>query len=305
MKAGYELDIQHLKYFVAAASEGNFTRAAEKLYVSQSAISKMVKSLEEELGVTLFDRSSKHIKLTDAGEILFSRAQAMIKSFESLIAELDDLMELKKGNLHIGLPPMAGAQFFPKVIQEFHQKYPNIQIQLVEDGAVKIENDVKTGALDLGVVVLPVKDTLFHSFSFVCEPLMLVAHPSHRLSGRQSVRLAELENESFILFRKDFALHDRIISECLQAGFQPKVINESSQWDFISEMVTANLGIALLPETICRQINQKKISIIPLIEPIIPWHLGIIWRKDRYLSFAAREWIRLTQLLIKQDHKCC
>lgn len=194
---------------------------------------------------------------------------------------------------------MVGSRFFPKVIQAFHKKYPNITVQLVEDGAKKVERDVGNGTLDLGVVVLPVSEELFHTFSFVNENLMLLTHPDHRLSKKESISLSELAHESFILFGKDFALHDRIIRECVRSGFQPDIIYESSQWDFISEMVVANLGVALLPETICKQVNRKEVSIIPLTEPRIPWNLGIIWRKDRYLSFAAREWIRCTQLFME------
>jgi len=285
---------------VAVASEGSFTRAAQKLYVSQPTVSKMVRNLEEELGVTLFDRSGKQVKLTDAGEIIHSTAQNMIKSFQNVSSELDDLMQLKKGSIHIGLPPMVGSRFFPQVIQKYRQKYPDIRIQLVEDGAVKIENDVQSGALDLGVVVLPVNENLFDSFSIVNENLMLLTHPTHLLSKRDSVKLGELEQEPFILFRRDFALHDRIVTECVKTGFHPDIVYESSQWDFISEMVIAKLGVALLPETICRQVNQDQVAIIPLVDPVIPWNLGVIWRKDRYLSFAAREWIRFTKKLLKQ-----
>lgn len=113
----------------------------------------------------------------------------------------------------------------------------------------------------------------------------------HRLDGAQNVPLKELAEEEFVLFREDFALHDRIISECVKAGFQPKVVYESSQWDLISRMVAAGMGIALLPETICRDMDRSRIAVIPLTEPVIPWQLGMIWRRDRYLSFAAREWI--------------
>ncbi|MGE6256489.1 cidABC operon transcriptional activator CidR [Heyndrickxia sporothermodurans] len=293
------MDIQHLKYFVAVATEGNFTKAAQKLYVSQPTISKMVKSIEDELGVILFDRTGKQAKLTDAGEIILVQAQNIIKSFENLSLELDDLMSLKTGSIQIGLPPMVGARFFPKIIQEFHKEYPNITVQLVEDGAKKVERDVGNGTLDLGVVVLPTNEEQFHTFSFVNERLMLLTHPNHPLSKKESATLLDLKQESFILFRKDFALHERIITECVRVGYHPHVINESSQWDFISEMVAANLGIALLPETICRQVDRNQIAVIPLIEPIIPWHLGIIWRKDRYLSYAAREWIRFTQMFME------
>ncbi|MBP3038610.1 LysR family transcriptional regulator [Bacillaceae bacterium Marseille-Q3522] len=289
------MDIQHLQYFVAVVKYGSFTKAAQALFVTQPTISKMIKSIEEELGVTLFDRSGRNVKLTDAGKIIYSQAFIIIKSFHNLSSEIDDLIHLKTGNIHIGLPPMVGSRFFPKIIQEFHYHYPNISIQLVEDGAKKIEQDVADGTLDLGVVVLPTNDSLFHTYSFVKENLVVIIHPNHPLSARNSFTITDFEHVPFILYRKDFTLHDRIMNECERSGYKPKIIAESSQWDFIGEMVAANLGIALLPAPIAREIKPNRVKIVPLADPVIPWHLAIIWRKDRYLSFAAREWIRFTQ----------
>jgi DNA-binding transcriptional LysR family regulator len=289
------LDIRQMQVLIEVARLRSFTKAAEALYITQPSISKTIKAMEEELGVVLFDRVGKKIELTDAGQIIVTQAQQIVTSFQNLMAELDDLRNLKKGHLRIGLPPMVGASFFPKVIGEFHQRYPDITIQLFEDGAKKVEQDVASGALDVGVVVLPTVEAELSCFPFVEEKLNLVVHPTHPLAERESAELAELAQDGFVLFREDFTLHDRIIGECAKAGFQPHVIYESSQWDLISEMVAVGLGITLLPETICREIDDEGVRIIPLVKPVIPWKLGIVWRDDRYLSFATREWIRFAQ----------
>jgi len=289
------MDIRHLQYFVEVARAGSFTKAAQNLYVTQPTISKMVKTIEDELGVALLDRSGKRMELTDAGEVIFRQAETIVKSFEQLSTELDDLMQLKKGHVRIGLPPMVGSHFFPKIIGAFRDRYPLVTIHLVEDGAKKIEAAVGDGSLDIGVVVLPTDEEKFHSFSFVNEPLMVLLHPANPLAGRDRLSLTELAQESFVLFREDFALHDRIIAECVRSGFQPRIVCESSQWDFIREMVAANLGVTLLPEPICRGLDESRVRAVPLTEQTIPWHLGIIWRKDRYMSFAAKEWLRFTK----------
>lgn len=289
------MDIRQMQVLIEVARLRSFTKAAEALYITQPTISKTIKAMEEELGVVLFDRVGKKIELTDAGQIIATQAQQIVTSFHNLMAELDDLRNLKKGHLRIGLPPMVGASFFPKVIGEFHQRYPDITIQLFEDGAKKVEQDVAGGLLDVGVVVLPTVEAELSSFPFVEEKLNLVVHPSHPLAERESAELAELAQDGFVLFREDFTLHGRIIGECAKAGFQPHVIYESSQWDLISGMVAVGLGITLLPETICREIDDEGVRIIPLVKPIIPWKLGIVWRDDRYLSFATREWIRFAQ----------
>lgn len=296
------MDIKHMLYVLEVARWKSFTKASEALHLTQPTISKMIKNLEDELGVEVFIRKGKRVELTDTGRVIADHAQYICKSFENLTAELNDLTQLSKGLIRIGLPPMVGAHFFPHVMSQFRDKYPGLIIQMVEDGSKSIEAEVGNGSLDMGVVLMPSNPLLFDSFSFVDKSLKLIVHPSHVLAGREEAALVELAQDSFILFREDFALHDRIIKECQRAGFEPHVIYESSQWDFISEMVAANLGIAMLPETVCAALDPNRVRVLSLIDPVIPWQLAMIWRKDGYLSFAAREWIRFTQgMLAKSD----
>jgi DNA-binding transcriptional LysR family regulator len=97
------------------------------------------------------------------------------------------------------------------------------------------------------------------------------------------------------MFREDFTLHHLIIEHCKAAGYEPRIVFESSQWDFMTEMVAAKYGITLLPEGICKQLNPTRFATVPVVQPAIPWRLSMIWRKDKYLSFAAREWIRFME----------
>jgi DNA-binding transcriptional LysR family regulator len=292
------MDIRHMQYVLEVDRWGSFTKAAQALHITQPTISKMIKNLEDELGVELFVRYGKRVELTDAGQVIVQHAQHIVKSFENMGSELNDLTHLSKGLIRMGLPPMAGAKFFPTVMSRFRERYPGVVIHMVEDGSKPIEAEVGVGSLDMGVVLLPVNPAVFDSFSFVDENLKLVVHPSHPLADREKAALVELAHDSFILFREDFALHDRIIEECKRAGFEPRVLYESSQWDFISEMVAANLGIAMLPETVCANLDPSRVRAIDLVDPVIPWKLAMIWRKTGYLSFAAREWIRFTKQIL-------
>jgi len=294
------LDMRHLQYFLEVAHWKSFTKAAQALYITQPTISKMIKNLEEELGVVLFDRIGRRIELTDAGAVLLTQAQHMVKSFEEMTSHLDELMKVQRGRIRIGLPPMVGSNFFPQVIGKFREQYPGITLQLFEYGSKKVEAEVGAGELDIGVILLPTNEELFDFYSFVKQRLMLVVHSSHPLAEKEEASLMDLKDESFLLFHEDFALHDRIIAECERLGFFPNVVYKSSQWDFITEMAAANLGIALLPEAICRELDTRRLRTIPLTKPAIPWHLAMIWRKDSYLSFAAREWIAFTQSMLRQ-----
>lgn len=290
----YILDIKHLQYFIEVSNFNSFSRAADHLFITQPTISKMIKNLESELGVALFDRSRKQLALTDAGLIILEQAKLIDKAFKNLETELDNLTGLKKGHIRIGLPPIFNAHDFLKIVGSFHEKYPGITFQLVEDGSKKIEEDVGKNLLDVGIIVLPTKNELFNHFSFMEEDLKLILHPSHPLAEREEVQLAELANESFILFNKDFVLNDRIILSCNNVGFNPHIISESSQQSFIEEMVSFKLGISLLPESICDNLN-KNIKSVKVVNPSISWNLAIIWGKDQYFSYAAKEWLKFTK----------
>ncbi|WP_409343554.1 LysR substrate-binding domain-containing protein [Paenibacillus sp. MBLB4367] len=295
------MDIRHLQYFVEVARHRSFTKAAQSLYVTQPTISKMIRNLEEEMGIVLFERIGKQVALTDAGSMLLPEAQAMVASFGQMTSHMDDLTGFRKGRIRIGLPPMVGASFFPSVLGQFRSRYPGIALQLYEYGAKKVEADVESGELDIGVVLLPTHEDIFDYYPIAKQKLMLVVHPSHPLAERQQASLRELKDEPFLLFSEDFALHDRIIAECERSGYEPNVLYKSSQWDFIGEMAAVGLGIALLPELICAELNPARIRIVPLADPVIPWHPAMIWRKDRYVPLAAREWIRFTQTVLQAD----
>jgi DNA-binding transcriptional LysR family regulator len=287
------LDIKHLQYFIEVTKFNSFSRAADHLFISQPTISKMIKNLEEELGVELFDRSRKQVTLTDAGRVILEQAKLIDKAFKNLQLELDNLLGLKKGHIRIGLPPIFNAHHFLSIMGSFHEKYPGITYELVEDGSKKIAEEVNSNLLDVGVIVLPTQEELFDHFSFMEEDMKLLVPALHPLAERETVNLTELKNESFILYNKDFVLNDLIISSCNRVGFYPHTISESSQRSFIEEMVASKLGISLLPESICSGLN-KHVKALKVINPSISWNLAIIWKKNQNLSYAAKEWLEYT-----------
>jgi DNA-binding transcriptional LysR family regulator len=124
---------------------------------------------------------------------------------------------------------------------------------------------------------------------------MLIVNANHPLASKSNIKLQDLRGESFILFREGFALHDRVRDACISEGFEPDIVYESGQWDFIGEMVASNLGIAFLPETVCNKLDPAKVAVIQEIEPNIHWNLAIIWRKNNYISHAARGWIEFVR----------
>ena len=286
------MDIRHLTYFIEVAKYKSFTKAAKSLHLSQSTLSKVVKSLEEELNVELIDRSAKNIELTEAGEIILAEGEIIMESLNDLSTNLYDLMNLKKGKIKIGIPPIIGFLFFPKIIKEFNNLYPDIKIKLFEEDSKKVKQEVKDGTLDLGVVMQPVDEKEFDVIPFVDGELSLFVHKSHPLAQRENVAMRELHNETFILFKREFAIHEIIIQECLKAGFRPEIAYESSQWDFISGMIGENLGISIFPKPVAKKVDQDLIKAIPIDNPIFPWNLGFISKKKKSASPSVREFVQ-------------
>ncbi|MDQ7097114.1 LysR family transcriptional regulator [Desulfosporosinus sp. PR] len=295
------MDIRQLVYFAEVVKRKGFSKAGESLHITQPTISKMIKSLEDELGLTLLERSTKKVELTDIGEVVYKHALHVVQSLESLEAELDDVRQVQKGHIRMGLLPMIGYNFISRIIAEFQKLHPQITIQILENGAREVEHCIAEGDIDLGIVVLPVSEAAFECLPVVEEHLKLVVHPTHRLASCKEIHLEELKDETFIFYPQDFALYYHIKEACLKAGFQPNVLYESSQWDFISEMVADNLGIAFLPDSICPNLDSTRIKVIPLASPGIPRHLAFIWRRNAYLKFAAREFISFAKSRLR-DH---
>ena len=290
------MDIRQLEYFVEVAKQLSFTRAATTLHISQPSLSKAIQNMEADLGVPLFYRSSKQLELTDAGQITLANAQHIINAFENLYTELTDIMELKKGKLRIGIPPIVGAEFFSKLITAYKEHYPFIEIALTEVGSKSIRTKIDQGELDIGLVCSATSpNEQLETMPFLNDPLHAIVHEDHPLAHREKIHLSELKDAPFIMYRNDFVLYDRIIEECSKNDFFPIIACETSQKDLFIEMVQAKLGVALLPQKIAEKIPYSTIKVIPFYEQPIDLELGISWRRNKYLPSAVREFIRLAE----------
>jgi DNA-binding transcriptional LysR family regulator len=289
------VDILHLKYFVEVAKQKNFTKASQILLVSQPSISKMIKSLEDELNVTLLDRSERQINLTDAGVVVYEQALNILQSVEDVYTSVNELVQIKKGTIKLGLMPTTGVLLFPNVLAGFKKEYPQIDIQMVEYSAKQLNHKVEQGEIDLGITVLPINSELFETIPLLSEELVVLVDLEHWLAEKESVRLTDLKKESFILLTEDYALHDVVEQACMQSGFEPNVAYKSSLWDLIGEMVTTKLGISIIPRSMVSRFNNRNVHAISISEPYIEWKLVLIYKKNKYLSYASREFIEYVQ----------
>lgn len=289
------MDIRHLKYFIEVARQKSFSRAADTLHISQSAISKMIKDLEAEIGLFLFNRTSKYIQLTDTGETFLLRAQEVVALFENLVLEVENEAKLDKGKISIGLPPITGTTRFGQLLGEFKKNFPQISIVLFEYGSKTIELGIQDGSLDIGIICNSENIDAYHTFALANDPIWVIASPDHPISKSAGIDLASLHAEQFVIYRADFSLHHEIVNGCKAAGFQPNIIFETSQRELMTQIVAANLGVALLPSKTCAELDPRYITAIPLIQPKMYHRMTVIWKKGRYLTRAAQLWIEFAQ----------
>ncbi|MGO9173132.1 MAG: LysR family transcriptional regulator [Rhodomicrobium sp.] len=295
------MELKTLRAFVEVVRQGGFSQAAKVVFATQSTVSKAVKQLEDEIGMRLLDRIGHRSTLTAAGEIVYRRALRLLAERDDLAAELAALRGLKRGALRLGLPPIGSSTLFAPLFTIYRQRYPEIEIRLVEYGSDRLMEVLRAGEIDFAGLLLPIADE-FGWQVVRSEPLMAVLAADHILAGRARVTLSDLRDTPFVLFEAGFALNRIILDACHRRGFEPGVVVRSSQIDFIAELAGAGLGVAFLPRMIAMQRGYIPIRLVPLDEPGTEWNMAMAWRRGAYLSPAAEAWLTLVRESVPAAH---
>lgn len=286
------MDNRQIQYFTEVVKQGGFSKAAERLFVSQPTISNVVKSLENELGAQLIIRTTRKFELTETGELLYQYGEKISLLYKQFYKELEDVNEGNKGKIRMGIYSSVGTEILTEIMAGFSKEYPDIHIRFVEDGEENLKNALENDDLDLVVLGLPL-DREYDHIPFLNGDLRLLVHHDHPLSQQKKVSWRDLKNEKFIIFQEGFAVRRYIMEQCNRAGFLPDISGETSQWKVIFEMVSCNMGISILPQSDFGEIKvaHKGMKVLPLIDETVEWETGIAWKKNSYTSQATRNWI--------------
>ncbi|WP_227893723.1 LysR family transcriptional regulator [Burkholderia vietnamiensis] len=288
------MDLKAFRYFDEIVRQGNFGKAAKRLPLSQPALSKAIRLLEDELGVTLLERGRRGVavKLTSAGEVVLQHARAILAERERMQFDLDALRDLDRGELRLGLPPVGSAELFAAPLAEFRERYPGVSIHLHEHGSAELEQAVRDGELELAATMLPVRTDLQAMF-IRREPMVLAVPRGHALETHVRVHLHELNGVPFIALNEGFALTRRLREACIAQGFTINEVAHSAQPNFALALVAAGLGVTCLPRLVARRHGNAGVRLIDLDAPGLEWRVAIVWRKGTTLSWAARAWLDL------------
>ena len=293
------MDIRSLRYFIETARLSSFTRAAEKMHVTQSTISKMVRQLEDEIGTPLLLRDGRRLDLTDTGRVVFERGQEMLATMRQLNREVQDTRALRQGRLTVGIPPMINLLFTP-VLKAFRKRHPQITLALTEDTGQAIERQVASGELEVGMTVLPTDPGLnLATVPVASYPIWAMAMPGTFRGKQATLRLKSLRDMPLVLLKDDFALTRTLLSRFDEAGFAPSIAAQSGHWDWLVAMASAGLGVALLPEPFTKRIAGEPLELARLVEPEISWEVAQVWN-GRYQSHAAAAWFSICREVLGQ-----
>lgn len=254
------------------------------MFISQSSLSKMVKNLEKYTNSMLLNRTSRKVEVTDAGWIFYKRSNDILNLVELMGTEIADLSNEITGEIKIGLPQIIGTVFFSNIAKKFLEEYPKVNLNIVESGGLIIEKMIEEKSIDVGLCVLPTLNPTLDSQIIFEDLFVICVSNDHKLSKRQKLNLEELINENFIMFDKSFALNRMVTNACRESGFIPKVIMESTQWDFILELVSFNIGVAIIPKILFNKLNDNNIVAINITNSNLLWQIGIVTKSKTYKS---------------------
>ncbi|BAQ11242.1 lysR substrate-binding protein [Bacillus sp. OxB-1] len=276
------MDFQQLHNFQVLAQIKNVTRAAKELSLTQSALSKSIARLEEEVGVPLFERNPRGVNLNSFGTLFLEYVNRAIEEMNNAKEKINEMIDPSNGIIHFGFIPSLRSSFVPNIIQLFFNDSPNVRFQLSQGPTGKIIKQLEAAEVDL-VFCSPQKEVEnISTFPIIDEELFLVVPSSHRLANRKEVALAEVANDLFVHYHSDYPLRHVIDEFCQDAGFLPKVAIEGAEDEIIGGLVAANCGIALMPAT--QGLDQTKISMLCVTQPRCRRLIEMAWRTDSYMS---------------------
>lgn len=299
------MDFRQLQYMLKVAEEKSFSKAAQKLYIAQPSLSQYIQKLENQLGVQLFDRSTSPLQLTYAGELYAETAKRILDLNEQLLQQMEDIADLKKGRLIIGLSHFRSTYIMPRVLPIFHKNFPEIEIVLVEGVSSALVNFALNGTTDISLMALPVQKELFSYEPVFTEELLLAVPQNHPLCKSikedqlsqhmyPKIHLSDLKNETFIMLKPHQKIHEISVSLCRQAGFKPKILIESESIDAAHALTAAGMGITFVPDILTLSSKTPENPVYFSLDGQSSTRtITVAYRKGRYLSKAAREFINL------------
>ena len=293
------MEMHQLRYMVALARTGNFSRAAEQCHVAQPSLSQQIKKLEDELGERLFDRLKRQAKLTAHGEAFLRRAVRILEEVEAAKREATDALDLLHGTVAIGVLPTIAPYLLPEVMAQFSAKFAGVEVVVQEDTTAQLLKLLHAYEIDLALVSEPINDDRLITVELFTEELLLALPPKHPLILKRTVSVADLAAEKLIVMKEGHCLGDQVLGFCERSDLKAKISFRSAQLETVQKLVCAGLGISLIPAMAARGKRRNSPDYRSLKAPSPDRKIILTWPKQRPLGRAANELAQLFTARLK------
>jgi len=297
------MDFDHLVTFVEIAKQGSFSRAGQKLYRSQPAVSAQIRQLEHEYGQKLFDRVGKSVQLTTAGETLLEYAGKLLALRNESQRAVADQAATPRGTLAVGANEATCLYVLPNIFAEYNQHYPHVQISIYRNFSHKVIEKVEDGTVDVGIVTLPVKSPSLRVHSIFRDRIMLMTSPTNPLAKFKTVTTAQIAEQPQILPKTGFT------RQVIDKQFRPyrphlRISMELPSVGMIKRFVAAGLGVSLISESFVRdEVRSGKAKLIPVSDMEVWRELGLVYRRDRTLPRSATAFVAMIKQGVNHEHE--
>ena len=281
------MEVHQLRYFCAVARAGNFTRAAAHEHVAQPSLSQQIQKIEQELGAKLFDRLGRGVRLTAFGQAFLPRAQAILRELGEAASEIQQMAGSESGTIVFGSIPTIAPYFLPRRVSRFLKKYPQVRLEMVEEITPVLLARLQEGTMDMALVALPIAGTEFVCKEILKERMYLVVPKEHRLAREKSTPLKEAEADPFLLLKEGHCFRESVVSACQRSRTKLNVVFETGQFSSILAMVSAGMGISVVPEMAVE--NVKGCRFVPLADDAAFRRIGVIWMRNHFQTRAEGE----------------
>ncbi len=296
------MEMHQLRYVVAVARTGNFSRAAEQCHVAQPSLSQQIQKLEDELGERLFDRLKREAKLTTHGEAFLRRAVKILEEVDAAKREASDAQELARGTVTVGVLPTIAPYLLPDVLVAFIEKFPGVEIVVQEDTTARLLKLAHAYEIDFALASHPIQDERLEMRELFVEELRLALPPGHPLTRKRKVTTADLDGERLIVMKEGHCLGDQVLGFCDRREWKPTISFRSAQLETIQALVCSGLGLSLIPAMAARSDREDLPAYRSLHTPRPERKVIALWPKQRPLGRAASEFLKLVAAWPKKSH---
>lgn len=289
------MDIKQLKYFYTIVEEGQITNAAKRLHMAQPPLSYQLKALEEELGTKLIERGSRKIQLTKAGELLYAKAEQILKLTEITLRELKEYKDGFEGILSIGTVSSSGSSLLLERINKFHTIYPKIKFEIYEGNSFRILDMLNNGLLEIGIVRTPLNLENMNALYLPSEP-MVVAMTENLdwAKNKKIITIEELLDKPLIIYRR----FEKLFMECFEkSNLAPNFFCKNDDARTTLLWAEAGLGIAIVPKSAVKLIDSSNLILKEINEPTLYTKIAAVWLKNKYLSEAGKNFLQVFEEL--------